>query len=77
MCFALAMPQRGRFSRTQAGSAPPMVTTIARALPLGVTAAAPLAAPGGAVLITLADRETPVPGEQTGTYGALADETLS
>jgi hypothetical protein len=32
---------------------------------------------GGAVLITVANRETPVPGQPTGTRGALAGETLS
>ena len=42
-----------------------------------VAGAALLAALGGAVLITLANRETPVPGQPTGTRGALADETLS
>ena len=42
-----------------------------------VAGAALLAALGGAVLITLANRDTPVPGQPTGTRGALADETLS
>jgi hypothetical protein len=52
---------------------PLMVTTVVWALPLGYC----LAALSGAVLITLANRETPVPGQQTGTHGALVDETLS
>jgi hypothetical protein len=47
------------------------------ALCFALAAAALLAALSGAVLITLANRETPVPGQQTGTQGALADETLS
>ena len=41
-----------------------------------VAAAALLAALGGAVLITLANRETTLPGEPTGRSGALTDETL-
>ena len=42
-----------------------------------VAVAALLAALGGAVLITLANRETPVPAEPTGTDSARAAETLS
>jgi hypothetical protein len=41
-----------------------------------VAGAALLAALGGAVLITLANRDTQLPGQPTGTYGALTDETL-
>jgi hypothetical protein len=43
------------------------------------TATAPgaaLAALGGAVLITLADRDAQLPDQPTGTSGALTDETL-
>ena len=43
---------------------------------VAVAAAALLAALGGAVLITLANRETQLPGEPTGGYCALTDETL-
>jgi len=41
-----------------------------------VAAAALVAALGGAVLITLANRETPMPGQPSGKDSALADETL-
>jgi hypothetical protein len=41
-----------------------------------VAAAALLAALGGAVLITLANRETQLPGEPTGRSGALTGEML-
>jgi uncharacterized membrane protein len=41
-----------------------------------VAAAALVAALGGAVLITLANRETQMPGQPSGTDSALADETL-
>lgn len=41
-----------------------------------VAAAALLAALGGAVLITLANRETQLPGEPAGRSGALTGETL-
>jgi drug/metabolite transporter (DMT)-like permease len=74
---------RGRLVVVQ----PLTVTTVVWALPLGCwltsqqvvrrqAAAALLAALGGAVLITLANRETQLPGEPTGGYGALTDETL-
>ena len=44
---------------------------------LGFGFATLLAAPGGAALITLANRETHLPGEPTGRSGALTDETLT
>jgi hypothetical protein len=42
-----------------------------------VAGAALLAALGGAVLITLTNRDTPVPGQPTGRDGALTGKTLS
>jgi hypothetical protein len=76
---------RGRLVVVQ----PLMVTTSVWALPLGywlrltrpgrhdvVNGAALLAALGGAVLITLASRDTQLPGQPTGIYRALTDETL-
>ena len=76
---------RGRLVVVQ----PVMVTTSVWALPLGywlrltrpgwhvvVAGAALLAALGGAVLITLASRDTQLPGQPTGIYRALTDETL-
>jgi EamA domain-containing membrane protein RarD len=42
-----------------------------------VAAAALLAALAGAVLITLANRETQLPGRPAATHLALTDETLS
>jgi hypothetical protein len=70
MCFALAaaLQQRGQFALAHAGSAVQG--------PAGPAVAALLAALGGAVLITLANRETTLPGEPTGRSGALTDETL-
>jgi drug/metabolite transporter (DMT)-like permease len=42
-----------------------------------VAAAALLAALGGAILITLANRETPMPGQATSADGACTDEVLA
>ena len=42
-----------------------------------VAGAALLAALGGAILITLANRETPMPGQATGPDGARTDEALA
>ena len=58
-----------------------VVTTIVWALPAGywLTSqhAALLTALGGAVLITVANRETQLPGEAAGTDGARTDEALT
>jgi EamA domain-containing membrane protein RarD len=42
-----------------------------------VAVAALLAALGGAILITLANRETPMPGQAAGADGARTDEALA
>jgi drug/metabolite transporter (DMT)-like permease len=42
-----------------------------------VAGVALLAALGGAILITLANRETPMPGRATGVEGARTDEALA
>ena len=86
MCFALAaaLQQRGQLALAHAGSAvrglAGLVRLVAVLIRPGwhvvVAAAALLAALVGAVLITLANRETPLPGEPTGRSGALTDETL-
>jgi len=56
------------------------VTTIVWALPPGYCLtsqhAVLLTALGGAVLLTVANRETQLPGEATGTDGARTDEAL-
>ena len=58
-----------------------VVTTIVCALPAGywLTSqhAALLTALGGAVLITVANRETQLPGEAAGADGARTDEALT
>ena len=57
-----------------------VVTTIVWALPPGYCLtsqhAVLLTALGGAVLLTVANRETQLPGEATGTDGARTDEAL-
>ena len=70
MCFALAaaLQQRGQFTLAQAGAAVRGLAGLFRLV------AVPVWLFG---LITLANRETPVPGQPTGTRGAPADETLS
>jgi hypothetical protein len=72
---------RPSYARAMAERGCRVVTTIGWALPLSywLTSqhAALLAALGGAVLITVANRETRLPGEATSTDGARTDEALA
>jgi hypothetical protein len=77
MCFALAAALSALGLVTSAAVITAVVVLLMLWLRTATAPGAALLAPlGGAVLITLANRDAQLPDQPTGTCGALTDETL-